>query len=77
MMGDSNERPEAGKKIGKVYNFSELLTVVMVRILTEMQTVKATRSQIEMRKKIMETQAFAYSFFLHGSKEVAGIVPMS
>lgn len=76
MMGDSNERPEAGKKIGKVYNFSGLLTVVMVRILTEMQTVKATRSQIEMRK-MMETQAFAYSFCLHGSKEVAGIVPMS
>lgn len=45
------------KRIGKIYNFSELRAVFMVRLLTEIQTVKTMRSQIEMRNEMLETQA--------------------
>lgn len=52
-------RDQKQKRIGKIYNFSELCTVFMVRLLAEIQTVKTMRSQIEMRNKIVETQAKA------------------
>lgn len=52
-------RDQKQRKRGKVYNFSELFTVVTVRLLIEIQTVKTMRSQIKTRNKMLETQAKA------------------
>lgn len=52
-------RDQQQKRKGKVYNVSELFTVVMVRLLIEIQIVKTMRSQIKMRNKTLETQAKA------------------
>ena len=50
-------RAQKQKRRGKIYNLSELFTVVMVRLLVEIQTVKTMKSQIKMRNKMLETQA--------------------
>lgn len=52
-------RDQKLRKRGKVYNFSELFTVVMVRLLIEIQTVKTMRPQIKTRNKMLETQSKA------------------
>lgn len=52
-------RDQKQKRRGKIYNFSELFTVVMVRLLIEIQTVKTIRSHIKMRNKMLKTQAKA------------------
>lgn len=52
-------RDQQQKRKGEVCNFSELFTVVMVRLLIETQTVKTVRSQIKTRNKMLETQAKA------------------
>lgn len=52
-------RDQKQRKREKVYNFSELFIVVMVRLLIEIQTVKTMRPQIKTRNKMLETQAKA------------------
>lgn len=52
-------REQKQERRGKIYNFSELFTVVMVRLLIEIQTVKTMRSQIETRNKMLGTPAKA------------------